>query len=311
MSGTPGAYLRWLRDQWRLRTQGPGRSDEGAVLIVLFHALFQDRREAESGVCDPQQGITGTFFAEFVEALLSQGVAIAELEDALRRRPRHPTVVLTFDDGYYNNVAALPVLREFGVPATFFISTNHVVQGKAFWWDALYRHAAGRGASPRRIRRQAAALKRLRADQIERRITDWFGTGALWPVSDSDRPFTPAELGEFARSPQVFLGNHTSDHAILVNYEPDGMREQIEGAQRFLAGLAGGAPRSIAYPNGDWDARVVEAGRGAGLDWGLTVRGGLNRLGNEDPMALRRITVWGAPPARTQARFLARALQGW
>lgn len=310
MTATPGVYLRWLRDQWRLRHGPPAADGEGAVLIVLFHALFRDRREVHRGVCDPQQGITAAFFAEFVEALLAHGVAIGELEQALERRPRRPTVVLTFDDGYYNNVAALPVLQAFGVPATFFISTNHVAEGRAFWWDALYRHAARQGASPRRIRRQAAALKRLRAEEIEARIIEWFGPGALRPETDGDRPFSPAELVDFARDPQVFLGNHTADHAILVNYEPEGMRAQIEGAQRFLAQVGGRAPRSIAWPNGDWDPRVAAAGRAAGLAWGLTVRGGLNRPAGEDAMGLRRVTVWGRPRARTQARFLAQALRG-
>ena len=41
--------------------------------------------------------------------------------------------MLTFDDGYYNNHLALPVLEEFDVPALFFISTNHVKQQKCFW----------------------------------------------------------------------------------------------------------------------------------------------------------------------------------
>lgn len=304
MIATAGHYLRWIRNLSRMRgfhSSGPERS---AVLIVLFHGLFGSRREAASGVCDPQQGITVAFFSEFVESLLAYGVVVRELEDALLHPQRGLTAVITFDDGYFNNVHALGVLEEFDVPATFFISTKHVEAQKSFWWDAVYRESAKRGATASAIRRQVRGLKRLRAREIESRIMQWFGPRALMPLSDCDRPFSTAELADFAMSRYVFLGNHTSDHAILVNYEPQEMRAQIEEAQRFLTGISGAAPRSIAYPNGNYDARVLQIARDAGLEFGLTIRTGLNVTATQQPMELRRLTVWGVPGAALQGRAL-------
>jgi peptidoglycan/xylan/chitin deacetylase (PgdA/CDA1 family) len=48
-----------------------------------------------------------------------------------------PAIVITFDDGYVDNLtAALPVLKDFQVPATVFVSTGYT--GKPyFWWEAL------------------------------------------------------------------------------------------------------------------------------------------------------------------------------
>jgi peptidoglycan/xylan/chitin deacetylase (PgdA/CDA1 family) len=278
--------------------------ERSAVLIVLFHGLFRSRREVASGVCDPQQGITVAFFAEYVESLLGHGITIRELEDALLHPQPGLTAVITFDDGYFSNVHALPVLEEFGVPATFFISTRHVEQQKAFWWDAVYRQASKRGATTSAIRRQVRSLKRFKAQEIESRITQWFGPRALIPVSDCDRPFNPAELADFAKSRHVVLGNHTSDHAILVNYEPQEIFAQIEEAQRFLTGISGAAPRSIAYPNGNYDATVLRIARDAGLEFGLTIRPGLNLPETQQPMELFRLTVWGVPGAGRQGGVL-------
>jgi len=169
----------------------------------------------------------------------------------------------------------------------------------------MHREAAKRGATSRAIRRQARSLKRLRAEEIESRLVQWFGPQALRPVSDCDRPFTEAELAEFARSPYVSLGNHTGDHAILVNYDSRGIRHEIDVAQRFLTRVSGVPPKSIAYPNGGYDARVLEIARGAGLEFGLTVRTGLNVPPTSQPMELRRVIVWGVPGAEWQAKVLA------
>lgn len=45
------------------------------------------------------------------------------------------TVALTFDDCYYNNLAAARVLAEFGLPATFFLPTAYVGTDHVFAWD--------------------------------------------------------------------------------------------------------------------------------------------------------------------------------
>ena len=46
--------------------------------------------------------------------------------------------LLTFDDGFANNCRlALPVLRDLGVHALFFVSTHHVLTGEPFWFDRL------------------------------------------------------------------------------------------------------------------------------------------------------------------------------
>ncbi len=300
-------YLRWIRDRWRMRSQpGPEGNDDG-IVIVLFHGLFRNRGEVESGVCDPQQGITVDFFAEFVESLLDHGVVVRRLEGAAQRPPRERTVVITFDDGYFNNLHALGVLERFQVPATFFISTGHVEEQKSFWWDVVYREAVKRGTSSGAIRRQIRDLKRLRAKELESRLAQWFGARALAPVSDADRPFTEAELAGFARSRYVCLGNHTRDHAILVHYDAPGIRAQIDAAQRYLVRVTGSAPKSIAYPNGDYDGRVVEIAESAGLELGVTVRSGLNLWPARTPMELRRVTVWDVPGAARQGSVLASA----
>jgi peptidoglycan/xylan/chitin deacetylase (PgdA/CDA1 family) len=89
-------------------------------------------------------------------------------------------------------------------------------------------------------------------------------------VGDLDRPFTRGELKEFARQPQVVLGNHTMHHAILTNYPADAVRDELGQAQDFLRETTGARPVAIGYPNGNYSAAVIAVARAVGLQLGIT-----------------------------------------
>ncbi|KYK27621.1 hypothetical protein AYK20_02520 [Thermoplasmatales archaeon SG8-52-1] len=47
-------------------------------------------------------------------------------------------VVVTFDDGYKDNYTnAFPILKKYNIPATIFLTTGNIDNGKLFWWDKL------------------------------------------------------------------------------------------------------------------------------------------------------------------------------
>jgi peptidoglycan/xylan/chitin deacetylase (PgdA/CDA1 family) len=247
--------------------------ERSALLCFLFHSLFRSQREMERNLIDPLERTTVAHFRDLVAYYLDNGYRFVTPDQLLAGlAPDGRYAMLTFDDGYFNNVLALPVLEEFGVPALFFISTSHVLRNKCFWWDALYRERTARGASPRTIYHEALALKSLRTDQVESQLRTRFGASVLTPRSDIDRPFAPDELRRFAASPLVHLGNHTADHAILPNYAPREIRRQIADAQQSLRAITGKAPVAIAYPNGAHSQQVTQIAREEGLKIGFTIR---------------------------------------
>lgn len=281
--------------------------ERNALLSFLFHSLFRDESEIARNLIDPLQETTVERFRRLVEYYLEHGYRFVSPDDLVNGLgPDGKYAVLTFDDGYFNNTLALPVLAEFSVPAVFFVSTDNVRQNKNFWWDVLYRELSSRGASHRRIYREGVALKTRRTDEIEAVLTDRFGPNAFVPRGDVDRPFTPDELRAFAANPFVHLGNHTANHAILTNYTPEEVRSQVIDAQEAILSMTGVSPSLIAYPNGAHSHAIVETCGALGLKVGFTIRPAKNAvpLTSASPALLRlgRFAPFGDGPIERQCQ---------
>ena len=296
-----GAYLSVFRER-------------DALLPFLFHSLFADEKQIDLNVVDPLDRTTVARFRECVKYYAENGYRFVGPEDVLAGLPgRGKFALLTFDDGYFNNTLALPVLEEFNAPALFFISTEHVRLGKCFWWDVLHRERTARGATEAELDRERRDLKALTTEQIEARLVAEFGADALRPRGDVDRPFTIPELRAFAKHPMVRIGNHTFNHAILTNYPDAAAREQVMRAQAWLREEIGVEPSAIAYPNGGSNEAVVKVCREAGLALGFTVRPRKLRLpvdGRRDGLLrIGRFTPHGEGEMAAQCRAYRSDLQ--
>ncbi len=281
------------------------KRERPALLAFMFHSLFEDEREVGRGLVDPYQAVLVSDFKRFIEHFLEHGyrfVSPAEILAGLDATGHY--VFTTFDDGYANNLRAIPVLSEFGVPATFFVSIHHIAEGKAFWWDALYRERHRRGVPEAAIQREQTALRRRSYREIEAYLRAEFSEHALVPIDSTDRPMTPTELKKFASEPLVTLGNHTADHIDLTTCDNCEVRSQIRACQDYLAELTGAAPQSIAYPYGNYDGRVLQVARSEGLLLGVTVEPRKNRLplANGAEMAIARYSLSGGPALVNQCQ---------
>ncbi len=78
---------------------------------------------------------------------------LAEMHEKLpgnRLPPR--TVVVTFDDGYIDNLLiAKPIMQRLGVPGTVFVASGYVDRAEEFWWDDLERLVLQPGRIARRV----------------------------------------------------------------------------------------------------------------------------------------------------------------
>src|SRR6476620_9588836 len=103
------------------------QADSLRVPILVYHSVMPHHpgQTAEQRVLDVDDSV----FVAQMQYLVDGGyhvISFAALVDALEGRdtlPKH-AVVITFDDGWENQYRhAFPILRRFGLPATFFVFT--------------------------------------------------------------------------------------------------------------------------------------------------------------------------------------------
>ena len=132
--------------RWAGRLTGRGRPE---AVILAYHRVAEPRSDPFHLAVSPVR------FAEHLEVLRSQASPIsldklvaAMGENAVPRR----SVVITFDDGYADNLlAGLPALETAGLMATFFIASGHIGRDRGFWWDEMGDLLLKPGTLPSRI----------------------------------------------------------------------------------------------------------------------------------------------------------------
>jgi len=229
--------------------------------------------------------------------------------------------VLTFDDGYRNNLThALPILRRHGVPATLFLATGHVEHRRPFWFDRLdyaIQQAPVGGRTlvvngvpiefPSSARSSLdSAYRRLRATAKASHRSDADTVGELEALSrDLEAESCHRLLDIFERDPwsavatwddlraeaglDLEIGSHTVDHVRLHLADADTAREQLVRSKHMIETRLGQPCRYLCYPNGDFDARTVAFAQACGYEAALTTITGSNRRG-ADLFSLRRRT---------------------
>jgi peptidoglycan/xylan/chitin deacetylase (PgdA/CDA1 family) len=146
-------YLRGVRRA--MPTRDAWRRLVGGTAILMYHSC------GLPGEAGSRYRVAGDEFAWQMRWLKRRGYRPLSLREYLRLRaegvlPPPKSVVVTFDDGYTDNLtAAYPVLRAHGIPATIFVVTA-AVGGTNQWdpggelvgrpllsWDELARLANG------------------------------------------------------------------------------------------------------------------------------------------------------------------------
>lgn len=105
------------------------------AIVLMYHRVG-------SIAVDPWDLAVSTENFEMHLALLKQKYNVVPVAGLIRQinsgRIEKKTVCITFDDGYQDNfINAMPLLKKFGCPATFYIATGHTGHDKLFWWDIL------------------------------------------------------------------------------------------------------------------------------------------------------------------------------
>ncbi|MYV98447.1 polysaccharide deacetylase family protein [Streptomyces sp. SID3343] len=208
------------------------------------------------GISDPQR------FADQLDRLrrTARPVSLDDVEDAIARRRALPerAVLLTFDDGERSILEhGLPLLKERGIPGVAYVVASVLGTDTPFWWHEVEHHVfAGARVAGEPERTASGWLGHLKSIPHRERLA------LLARLREGRKPLltpqlTAAELGVL-ESGGVRVEHHSLTHPLLDRCPDDVVRAEIVDAHERLTAVLGRAPRSFAYPNGNWDARAEQ-----------------------------------------------------
>ena len=196
--------------------------------------------------------------------LVGWGYRGATFEQAVRDPPHRRTLVVTFDDAFRSvRRLAAPILRRHGMAGSVYAVTDHVGTERPMAW-------AG--------------------------IDHWLGG----PHEHELLPMSWAELRELAEEGWE-VGAHTRTHPRLTGCSDAELDDELRRGRELVEEAMGRPCRTLAYPYGDHDARVVAAAGAAGYAAACTLPAQLHRA---QPLRWPRVGVYHVD---TDLRFFLKA----
>lgn len=293
-------------------------ADTGTVFMM--HALAPDRPPGDT------QEITTPLLREYFTYLRDNGyrvLSLTEYVNVLERRERtRKTVVFTVDDGYRDfYLHAYPVFREFGYPATIFL-TSDFIEGKLFfWWNHLelifretrHRQAdlADKGLGALRLENpseRGAALAKVvghcKLIPNAEKLALIAELGRRLEVDAAGQPSGPweplkwSEILEMQKD-RIEFYPHTKTHPILTRIGVEEKRFEVGESKRVLEEKLKVPMDIFCYPNGgraDFDEETIAVLKEAGYRAAVTGLTGYDDTRAENDMfRLRRFGLPGRP----------------
>jgi peptidoglycan/xylan/chitin deacetylase (PgdA/CDA1 family) len=270
------------------------RRRPGDLLVLTFHRVLPEEYQR----LYPLPGLAVTpEDLRWILTTLQPCFRFGRLSELSRRQSiddgEVPSLAISFDDGQWDNVAfAAPVLRELGIPATFYLPTDFISSAQVLWHDraAFAWHNADLDPAQRSewlarldVRSTNSSpgigefLRALKSAPPERRLQVIEELAETHPgvMPEWARMMTWAEAASLHNEGHE-IGSHACSHGLLPQMSVQEQRRELEESSRAIAAGIGERPASLCYPNGSFDKRSLMLAVETGYENAVTTRWGVN-----------------------------------
>jgi peptidoglycan/xylan/chitin deacetylase (PgdA/CDA1 family) len=263
----------FLRIDKLLRSRGDHQR-----LIIMYHGVSDRKNFTINGRHLPGEEFERhlQYFKKNFDVVSLRDICDAKSIVSRKRR----AIALTFDDGYLNNFEiALPLLKKYNMPATFFISTvglndttyihpsdyidlirnsTHqpvTINGVTFHHHNNQLIYSGKNAyafiNTLNFQGFKTAFAQLREQHPARSITM-----GVEPVLY--KLVSMETIHKFFNDDLFTVGSHSHDHINLANLSTDELKDQLQRSKALLEQCGNKIVDSIAFPYGYFNERVIE-----------------------------------------------------
>jgi len=230
------------------------------------HAAFENGRITGIAFHNPSKKL----FKNSIRWLLKNGftfISTQQLLDILKNKVKPPNgaIWISFDDGWKQNIKnVIPILIEYNIPATFFITTGPVKKDGLFWWKLADRFKDY-------LQNQYNTEKSDLYHIDEKRRMKIMGKIEKRYIPDSNREaMSIEEVKMIANIPQVSIGSHTVNHVIMPNCTTEELKYEITESKKTIEKWINKEIYSFAYPNGNFAGREKDILEQSGYELATT-----------------------------------------
>lgn len=230
-------------------------------------------------------------------------VPFEALGERLRTRKRR--ALMTFDDGYYDFYEnALPILSKYHFPSVQHVITSCVETGESPWTQQLNKivEAYHEQKQPlffdnkRHFLTDARSIERtaiyvymymLRLSESERNALICKLSEGLAASVSYTRMMDSAMLRESVGY-DVHIGSHTVSHTNLTLLDDETLAHELTMSKQYIVANIGDTQgKTLAYPNGQYNDKVLSAMELSGYRYGFTTDGRLFVSGGDSRLVPR------------------------
>src|SRR5688572_30120525 len=210
---------------------------------------------------------------------------IVSLDDFYHQRFNNEkfTICLTFDDGFANNYKyVLPLIEQYQVPATFFITGIREAGYDILWNDTLsiaYKY----GPSTFTFRNEKFVLGThgkyissssgkaladiLRSGGFENKaeMIEILGSFKRRVENDYWLQMTKEQIKTLSGNRWVTIGSHSYYHNDLAKNSGDVVKDDLTWSKQYLENTTGKEIKALAFPYGSYTRETVQEAKNAGF----------------------------------------------
>lgn len=285
------------------------RVQTSKFVILCYHGIGESGNPL--GSAPPRE----TFESQM--RFLRQNYRIVSLDELYRElredRTAEPAIAITFDDGYRSAYTiAFPILQEYRLPATIFLTFDSVATGQVAWYDRVFLAMAV--APSGELQLDLEGLWRFQLDSTEDRLRAALEVVAylrtlpnaqrreccvmlerrigLPENALSSRVLTWDQIHTMQRAGIAF-GSHTLSHPVVSQLTPAELEQELAESKRLLEEKLGSPVLDFAFPFGkitDCSAAAIQVLARCGYRSAVTTVPGVNTP-HVNPYELRRLQV--------------------
>ena len=290
--------LAWAGVYARARRQLAGR------LVVLTYHSFCEQASPSLNTSQPL-----ALFRQQMAFLKKnyQVISLAEAWRLLRAGEAlwPPLAAVTIDDGFADNYRlACPVLKELSIPATIFLATDFIDNGRMPWPTRLCALLDATRRERMDFPFPAAIASRREKVTVLPRLKNWLAPLPPWErfaaldqlaahldvkKEQAIMPLSWPQIREM-RDAGISFGSHTQFHSILPQANAEVRREELRQSKARIEVELAEECSLLAYPNGDHDETTRQDVAACGYRLAVTQDLGANDAASP-PLALRRVEI--------------------